>query len=238
MKKERMYEAIVTMIRKYDAMTGQTAGNEVIKNPAAWTSRNNIDDFYLAAAEMLIDTLSGMGNTNSRSIESAIKRVIKNTRENLRGMYTVIDEYGNEKHVVIDGYRCIRLNSDIPSVYHAERIPIKAESINQFFDLSEMDLDESMMLTLPTIAELKAFIAEKKTAGIKPENTHYYLNDYICVNPSYLLDVIQALPDCKAYMPKSNISPIYFQAENGDCVLCPINPETRMKRDDLKVKVA
>ena len=42
------------------------------------------------------------------------------------------------------------------------------------------------------------------------------------VNPQYLLNVMECLPDCKAYAA-NKISPIYFKSENGDGVVMPVN---------------
>ena len=79
-------------------------------------------------------------------------------------------------------------------------------------------------LNLPTIAELKAFIAENKAKYGKDNRIPYCIDNYVYVNPQYLIDFMQALPDCTAYKPDNNKSPIYFIADNGDGILLPVNP--------------
>ena len=52
----------------------------------------------------------------------------------------------------------------------------------------------------------------------------YLLNEELnlWVNPQYLLNAMECLPDCKAYAA-NRISPIYFKSENGDGVVMPVN---------------
>ena len=85
---------------------------------------------------------------------------------------------------------------------------------------------DSKEITLPDIGELKVYI---KTHKIKEKNNpkkvaDYMLNDELnlWVNPQYLLNAMECLPDCKAYAA-NRISPIYFKAENGDGCVCPVN---------------
>lgn len=61
--------------------------------------------------------------------------------------------------------------------------------------------------------------------GRKTITTSYFLDNFIHVNPQYLIDMIQALPGCTAYKPQSQTSPIYFEAPNGDDgILLPVRP--------------
>lgn len=81
-------------------------------------------------------------------------------------------------------------------------------------------------ITLPDIGKLKVYI---KTHKIKEKNNPKKVDDYLLneelnlwVNPQYLLNAMECLPDCKAYAA-NRISPIYVTAENGDGVVMPVN---------------
>ena len=87
-------------------------------------------------------------------------------------------------------------------------------------------MDGSKEIALPDISELKVYI---KTHKIKEKNNPKKVADYLLdeelnlwVNPQYLLNAMECLPDCKAYAA-NRISPIYFKAENGDGVVMPVN---------------
>lgn len=83
-------------------------------------------------------------------------------------------------------------------------------------------------ITLPDISELKVYI---KTHKIKEKNNPKKVADYLLneelnlwVNPQYLLNAMECLPDCKAYSA-NRTSPIYLKAENGDGVVMPVRHE-------------
>lgn len=81
-------------------------------------------------------------------------------------------------------------------------------------------------ITLPDIGKLKVYI---KTHKIKEKNNPKKVDDYLLneelnlwVNPQYLLNAMECLPDCKAYAA-NKISPIYLKTENSDGVVMPVN---------------
>ena len=84
---------------------------------------------------------------------------------------------------------------------------------------------DSKEIVLPDIDKLKVYI---KTHKIKEKNNPKKVADYLLddeldlwVNPQYLLNAMECLPDCKAYAT-NRVSPIYLKAENGAGCVCPV----------------
>lgn len=174
-------------------------------------------------ADMLIEQSKKSG---TKSIVTAANRIIKNTqttpRENLWGMFTNQTRDGSTLYCVCDSFVAIRFNEkpllpEIDSKYHGQEMQL--EQIVK-------PMDGSKEIALPDISELKVYI---KTHKIKEKNNPKTVADYLLdeelnlwVNPQYLLNAMECLPDCKAYAA-NRISPIYFKAENGDGVVMPVN---------------
>ena len=174
-------------------------------------------------ADMLIEQSKKSG---IKSIVTAANRIIKNAESRnkpvLAGMFTNQTRDGSTLYCVCDSYMAIRFNEkpflpEIDSKYHGQEMQL--EQIVK-------PMDGSKEIALPDISELKVYI---KTHKIKEKNNPKKVADYLLneelnlwVNPQYLLNAMECLPDCKAYAT-NRISPIYFNAENGDGVVMPVN---------------
>ena len=174
-------------------------------------------------ADMLIEQSKKSG---TKSIVTAANRIIKNAqtipREMLWGMFTNQTRDGSTLYCVCDSFVAIRFNDkpllpEIDSKYHGQEMQL--EQIVK-------PMDGSKEIALPDIGELKVYI---KTHKIKEKNNPKKVADYLLneelnlwVNPQYLLNVMECLPDCKAYAV-NRISQIYFKAENGDGAVMPVN---------------
>lgn len=123
-----------------------------------------------------------------------------------------------------DGYRAYRLNVPIAGVPDIEA--------DKTFDLDKVfpaAIDETKALDLPTLAEVKAMIAEDKRAAKRGEaipslftfGTSKDGEQLPTVNTSYLADMLQMFPDARAYYTDP-VSPIVFKSENGDAILLPV----------------
>ena len=174
-------------------------------------------------ADMLIEQSKKSG---TKSIVTAANRIIKNAeslkKSLLAGMFTNQTRDGSTLYCVCDSFVAIRFNEK----------PLLPE-IDEKWHGQEMNLeyvvnptDGSKEIALPDISELKVYIKAHK---IKEKNNHKKVADYLLdeelnlwVNPQYLLNAMECLPDCKAYA-EDRISPIYFKAENGDGVVMPVN---------------
>ena len=174
-------------------------------------------------ADMLIEQSKKSG---AKSIVTAANRIIKNAeslkKPLLAGMFTNQTKDGSTLYCVCDSFVAIRFNEkpllpEIDSKYHGQEMQL--EQIVK-------PMDGSKEINLPDISELKVYI---KTHKIKEKNNPKKVADYLLneelnlwVNPQYLLNAMECLPDCKAYAA-NRISPIYFKAENGDGVVMPVN---------------
>ena len=201
----------------------------------AWRDSCNIAGLYLVAkdmdttlkqieSDMLIEQSKKSG---TKSIVTAANRIIKNAestgKEMLIGMFANQTKDGSTLYCVCDSFVAIRFNEkpllpEIDEKYHGQEMQL---------GYIVKPMDGSKEITLPDIGELKVYIKThkiKKTktnqAGIEP----YVLNEELnlWVNPQYLLNAMECLPGCKAYAA-NRISPIYFNAENGDGVVMPVN---------------
>ena len=176
-------------------------------------------------ADMLIEQSKKAG---TKSIVTAANRIIKNAKSRkrpvLEGMFTNQTRDGLTLYCVCDSFVAVRFNEK----------PLLPE-IDEKWQGQEMQLEQIVKkpkhgkeITLPNIDELKVFI---KTHKIKEKNNPKKVDDYLLdeelnlwVNPQYLLNVMECLPDCKAYA-ESRLCAIYFNAENGDGVVCPVRHE-------------
>ena len=173
-------------------------------------------------ADMLIEQSKKSG---TKSIVTAANRIIKNAKLRnkpmLEGMFINQTRDGSTLYCVCDSFVAIRFNEkpllpEIDSKYHGQEMQL--ECIVKL-------MDGSKEIALPDIGELKVYI---KTHKIKEKNNPKKVADYLLneelnlwVNPQYLLNAMECLPDCKAYAANS-ISPIYVEAENGDGCVCSV----------------
>ena len=204
---------------------------DIIKS---WSVRIHDEGFLMMENEML-DVLKSLESdmfieqskkSGTKSIVTAANRIIKNAeslkKPLLEGMFTNQTRDGSTLYCVCDSYVAIRFNEkpllpEIDEKYHGQEMNLEYV-VNP--------TDGSKEIELPDIGELKVYI---KTHKIKEKNNPKKVADYLLneelnlwVNPQYLLNAMECLPDCKAYAA-NRISPIYFKAENGDGVVMPVN---------------
>ena len=188
---------------------------------ATGTEMNNVLE------QLEIDMLIEQSNkSGAKSIVTAANRIIKNgeslKKPLLAGMFTNQTKDDSTLYCVCDSFVAIRFNKkpllpEIDEKWHGQEMQL--EQIVK-------PMDGSKEIALPDIRELKVYI---KTHKIKEKNNPKKVADYLLdeelnlwVNPQYLLNAMECLPDCKAYAA-NRISPIYFKAENGDGVVMPVN---------------
>lgn len=174
-------------------------------------------------SDMLIEQSKKSG---TKSIVTAANRIIKNAESlkrspMLEGMFTNQTRYGLTLYCVCDSFVAIRFNEkpllpEIDEKWHGQEMQLE-------YIVKKPDFSKE--IKLPDINELKVYI---KTHKIKEKNNPKKVADYLLddelnlwVNPQYLLNAMECLPDCKAYAANS-ISPIYIMAENGDGCVCPV----------------
>ena len=211
----------MTIERLYDTIKGWRDSVTAEGMIATGTEMNNV--LKQLEADMLIEQSKKSG---TKSIVTAANRIIKNAESLkkllLAGMFTNQTRDGSTLYCVCDSYVAIRFNEkpllpEIDSKYHGQEMNL---------EYIVKPMDGSKEINLPDISELKVYI---KTHKIKEKNNPKKVADYLLneelnlwVNPQYLLNAMECLPDCKAYAA-NRISPIYFEAENGDGVVMPVN---------------
>lgn len=160
---------------------------------------------------------SGKGNVH-KAMQAVIKS-IPDYRPDLKGYF--MSGENNDILTVCDGFRIIRSFE-----------PLDVGELVKGFDANPIMTgaknDSTEALELPTLSELKVYIklqkAEQNTRYAK-ELVYEFGEDLPLVNAQYLLDILTAFPEAKAYKKEGEsgiISAIYFVAEGGDAVLLPI----------------
>lgn len=173
--------------------------------------------------DMLIEQSKKSG---TKLIVTAANRIIKNAeslkKPMLEGMFTNQTRDGSTLYCVCDSFVAIRFNEkpllpEIDEKWHGQEMQLE-------YIVRKPDFGKE--ITMPDISELKVYI---KTHKIKEKNNPKKVADYLLneelnlwVNPQYLLNAMECLPDCKAYAA-NRISSIYLKAENGDGVCMPVN---------------
>lgn len=222
MKTEKFYEDICTMIRLYDNGLELSMADDVIKNPDKYKEAWRFP-FYATAANMLIDARTEMdaehrknnwGRGKASQMVTAAKRMIKSVPGHMTHLKGIFEQNG--KYCICDGYRAVRLNEDMQSVPHAEQPG--APDLTKIFE----GVNKAEKFDLPEVPTIKRFISEQRTKGVIKQDIVYNLVDDTWVNPEYLIDMLQVLPDCTAYKPANNHSTIYFESDAGDGVLLPV----------------
>lgn len=220
MTNEMIYAEIVAMLREYEAETGRSDGslekiladNRKLEELSYFTACPNI---YASAARVILDLRNKMDKkANSAGRVNVCRRMDKGS---LRAELAGIHEQGG-RYCITDGYRAFRFSADLPSIRRAQ-VPFDFEKVIPAFGFS--------CETLPPVsrAEIKEFIAVTGQTRSKPKGAFSPAKwpQWYAVNPFYLLDVLDAIPDAVFFMPESYCKPLYFADGAGnDGILLPV----------------
>lgn len=197
------------------------------------TCTGNVHPVILGEMDILMETCykemlqNEAKRGGTKSICSAANRIIKNAKttnkEILCGMFPNTLNTGETVWCVCDSFCAVRFKDKMSleevdmskgDVFHLENICKKPNNAYE--------------IKLPNIVDVKLAAKENivknnkgKKVGMKPYCINADMPLY--VNPQYLLNMMECLPDCKVYAADS-ISAIYFEADNGDGVLLPVKP--------------
>lgn len=223
MSPEKTYQLVCEMLHSYDSATGNDAAEKVISNTSDFLRCFN--PFYESAAALLLDAKTRMDkSSSSASVVSAAKRICKSAIEhNSQRLGGIMFQKGF--YCLCDGYRIVRLTEDVSSLPHLEYNPDRPDMSELMKDAFHNNHDR---IDLPELADVRVYISRIKSKGCTTREISYQLAEGVYVNPQYLLDMLQVLPDCKCYInaDKAGKSMIYFIADNGDGVLLPVHPGT------------
>ena len=204
------------------------------------TLQNNLQaENHKAAAAILADYIQEAKNeinatkarsTGKKGIHAAAMRILKNAddcRPILKKAYRQPDGV-----TICDGFRLIKFTTE-----EAPELPELDENDAKHYlnpdDIINPNKEHKTAAPLPTLSELKNFIAtEKATRKANGEKINrfnrilYTFTDGVNVDALFLLDMLEALPECVARVTcqeyKRKYTPIYFEAVNGCGVLLPV----------------
>lgn len=218
MSPEKMYEHLVTMIYEHNP----DLATHIVTHPFEYCDSSW--PFYSAAANLLIDCRIRMDKAQSSTTTvSAAKRICKDALASanpcLQGMF-----YQAGYYVICDGHRILRLKDELLCLPRLDPkvAPLDCDRIIK----AEIPL-ATQELQLPDLADLKCYLARwRATLGKNNPVALALLPEKLFVNPQYLLYMMQALPDARAYVNPDRLGKgmIYFKADNGDGVLLSVNP--------------
>ncbi|MCE5343275.1 MAG: hypothetical protein LLF96_06780, partial [Eubacteriales bacterium] len=131
----------------------------------------------------------------TETITRMLKTVIQNRNSNRATQGAWLDENGRQ--CTCDGFRAFRLKEALP-------LPVLAPDVKplEISKIFEPALQESTVsLPLPSKDELKTFIALDRASNGRKKAPLYDFGDGLpAVNALYLLDLLNVLPDAKAYI--------------------------------------
>ena len=219
MTNERRYTTALYMLERWEAaaLNSDSLTRAVEKDPRKWTG-NAAFPVAAAAAEIMVEALDNMAKSKAGAGAVNVAKRVYAENERYRPSLAGIFESGG-KWTVCDGYRAIMFNNDMPELPHVDGGSL-AKSLPDMIDKAA----KAEPLELPTVAELKAWAAAHggKKALSAGKATPYIWGGVVGVNVYYLIDMIQALENPRAYLPENQNSAIYFSGDNGEGILLPV----------------
>ena len=231
MTNERRYATALYMLERWEAaaLNSDCLTRAVEKDPRKWTG-NTVFPVAAAAAEIMVEALDNMAKSKAGAGAVNVAKRVYQDNERFRPSLAGIFESGG-KWTVCDGYRAIMFNDDLPELPHVDGGSL-AKSLPDMIDKTA----KAEPLELPTVAELKAWAAAHggKKALSAGKAKPYIWAGVVGVNVYYLIDMIQALDNPRAYLPESKNSAIYFSGDNGKGILLPVRvAETNPAFDEI-----
>lgn len=190
--------------------------------------KNRCDD--VETREEMSEVLCKLSDEMAEKIakESGISKIVKAAKNIVKN----VDEYHKdvlggtfkmgEKWAICDGYRVVRFT---------EKLPIEEVSYSgNLYDVFDQDFIHEIQV--PKVSEIKEFVLNAKATlpkGIRknsvPSTTFAYKvsdNPRVFVDARLLIDVLECLPNSKAYVANNFAYGVHFVADNGDGVLMPV----------------
>lgn len=218
MTNEKRYAAALYMLRCWeDAAKLEGIAAAVEKDPRKWMFEKAFP-VAAAAAEIMVEALDNMAKSKAGAGAVNVAKRIYQENERCRPSLAGIFESGG-KWTVCDGYRAIMFNNDMPELPHVDGGSL-AKSLPDMIGKTA----KAEPLDLPPVAELKAWAAAHggKKALSAGKAKPYIWGGVVGVNVYYLIDMIQALENPRAYLPENKNSAIYFSGDNGEGILLPV----------------
>ena len=221
---ETIYKTIYSYLKNQQGVEDLDAYLKTWLRTKSYSSPGSIGDLINLCANLQDDIRQKANKTAGKgSIEKGMQAVIKSaSKANISGLAGYF--LSNGLPTVCDGFRIIRSKApfDIGE-------PVKGLDAQQIFDGSPREAGTE--LELPSLGELKSYIKLQKlenSSRSKSDRTKRITYDFgenkPKLNAEYLLDMLTAFPDAKAYYDSrgTQLSPVYFNSETGEGILMPI----------------
>lgn len=223
MKDQYVYELASAAMRKYCIEQGMDF-NAIINDTGKLIGYSNIGDnipsplkelsiLILKSKEEIIKKSTG----NHRI--SALKRIYNNKHAIEHNRQSFVRD---GKQYILDGYRAICLDAPIDLFPEAEK------PLDSIIKLMDRPAGYNIQLSLPSVQELKLIVTDMKTQGLidrdKMVKPYYIESVNTYVHTEYLIDMFEIFPEAKIYSSGNNLAPLYFEAEDGKGILCPVHP--------------
>lgn len=226
MNTERLYENAKEALRLAcisvhdgDIENGEGLYKMMLKDPELYLRAS---DRYawnnaLPALEIFAMAKDALGKAKGGNAYNAVKRFIKgcsDQRPDFKGVWYDADD----RQCMCDGYHVLRLKNHVEGFN-----TVKGMDLDKCYP---KDYELVAELPMPTPGELK--INKKKIGSYRGAATVYDFGDDLpLVNADYLKNIMDCLPDAKAYVTKHQLTgPIIFKSDKGDVLLLPIRKKT------------
>lgn len=222
--KTKIYEELLTYVNSHE----NSEGIKKLAESGVIIYNSMLPEFHLSnllfqlKQDIQAENNKSAGKVNlHKAMINIIRSAEKGNNEGLKGSYIQ-----NEYQYVCDGFSSIRTKN------HIELQTVREDSIqpkmkNVFIPCYDKEL------TLLNIPELKTHIkletAKQKAEGIKTKYnpiTYDFGEELPLVNAKYLLNILEGMPDCKAYTKDVQSSILYFEGKEAEAILLPIRRKT------------
>ena len=220
MNAEKVYAAATAALRSIIYKTSdspeqnQKIYDQVLNNPEEWEWDSPfLSELGKLAREAKEEIVSKSGKKDAHATCKAIVKVAKGMiREDLHGAW--IDKEGWQ--VVCDSFRAVRLKDHIDALPSARGV-----DIDRLWDCAR---NNSVEMELPTIGEVKAFIASEKAAGKKAPFTYDFGEGKPAVNAQYLIDLLKLGLEENAMISRNApmMATIYMRGDGVEALLLPV----------------
>ena len=224
---EVIYKTIYSYLKNNPDIKDLDAHLKTWTRTKPYSSPGSIGDLINLCANLQDDIRQKTNKAAGKgSIEKAMQAVIKSaSKANRIGMAGYF--LSNGLPTVCDGFRIIR--SKVPFDIGE---PIKGFDAQKIFD--GIPREAGTELELPSLGELKSYIKLQKlenSSRSKSDRDKGILYDFgedkPKLNAEYLLDMLTAFPDAKAYCDSrsTKFSPVYFNSETGEGIVMPMRKQ-------------
>ena len=159
-------------------------------------------------------------SSGTGSAQKVITKMLKAVVDTRPGLGYAWND-AEDRQCVCDGYRAFRLKNHLPLAPRPDSVG-KGIDLDAIFPTAENFAVKFLPISLPSITEVKQYIAIEKAKDKHAEILWHFGPDMPAVNAYYLADLITVLPTADTVWYKDLNSPLYARCGEGDAVLLPM----------------